>query len=34
VEVDALDCWNGTPLIDLKPYLDTVDLPPAAVAPD
>ena len=28
VEVDALDCWTGTPLIDIKPYLSTVDLPP------
>lgn len=28
VEVAPLDCWNGTPLIDVKPYLETVDLPP------
>jgi tRNA-Thr(GGU) m(6)t(6)A37 methyltransferase TsaA len=26
--VDAADCWDGTPLIDIKPWLDTVDLPP------
>ncbi len=28
VMVDAADCWDGTPLIDIKPWLDTVDLPP------
>ena len=27
IEVDALDCWDGTPLIDLKPWLPTVDAP-------
>lgn len=32
VEVDALDCWNGTPLIDIKPWLPGVDLPPDPVA--
>ncbi len=26
--VDAADCWDGTPLIDIKPWIETVDLPP------
>jgi len=30
VEVDALDAWDGTPLIDLKPWLPSVDIPPDA----
>lgn len=30
VEVDAMDCWDGTPLIDLKPWISTVDAPPPA----
>ncbi|OLS46567.1 hypothetical protein BV509_02920 [Rhodovulum sulfidophilum] len=28
VTVDALDCFDGTPLIDIKPWLPSVDLPP------
>jgi tRNA-Thr(GGU) m(6)t(6)A37 methyltransferase TsaA len=28
VEVDALDAFDGTPLIDLKPWIASVDLPP------
>ncbi|WP_337248468.1 SAM-dependent methyltransferase [Rhodovulum sulfidophilum] len=28
VEVDALDCYDGTPLIDIKPWLPSIDLPP------
>ena len=28
VEVDAADCWDGTPLVDLKPFIASVDLPP------
>lgn len=28
VTVDAMDCWSGTPLIDIKPYLGSVDIPP------
>ena len=27
LEVDALDCLNGTPIIDLKPWIDRVDVP-------
>lgn len=30
VTVDAMDCWSGTPLIDIKPYLSAVDIPPPA----
>jgi tRNA (Thr-GGU) A37 N-methylase len=26
--VDAADCWDGTPLIDIKPWIATVDQPP------
>jgi tRNA-Thr(GGU) m(6)t(6)A37 methyltransferase TsaA len=28
IEIDAIDCFDGTPLIDLKPWLATVDIPP------
>jgi tRNA-Thr(GGU) m(6)t(6)A37 methyltransferase TsaA len=28
VAVDALDAYDGTPLLDLKPWLPTVDIPP------
>ena len=27
--VDALDCYDGTPLVDIKPWQDRVDVPPA-----
>ena len=27
VEIDAIDCLDGTPLLDIKPWLETVDLP-------
>lgn len=26
--VDALDAWDGTPLLDLKPWVPSVDTPP------
>lgn len=26
--IDAIDCFDGTPLIDIKPWLETVDIPP------
>ena len=29
LEVDALDAFDGTPLLDIKPWLPTVDVPPA-----
>lgn len=29
LEVDALDCFDGTPLVDIKPWIETVDMPPA-----
>ncbi|WP_172329233.1 TrmO family methyltransferase [Mangrovicoccus sp. HB161399] len=28
IGIDAIDVFDGTPLIDLKPWLSTVDLPP------
>jgi tRNA (Thr-GGU) A37 N-methylase len=27
--LDALDAFDGTPLLDIKPWLPTVDVPPA-----
>ena len=32
VTVDAIDAYDGTPLIDIKPWIDSIDLPPAAGA--
>ena len=29
VGIDAIDCFDGTPVIDIKPWLETVDRPPA-----
>ena len=26
--VDALDCADGTPILDIKPWIESVDLPP------
>ena len=31
VAVDALDCLDGTPILDLKPWIGTVDVPPGAL---
>jgi tRNA (adenine37-N6)-methyltransferase len=28
IEIDAIDCLDGTPLLDIKPWLPTVDMPP------
>jgi tRNA-Thr(GGU) m(6)t(6)A37 methyltransferase TsaA len=28
IDVDAIDCFDGTPLIDIKPWLPTIDIPP------
>jgi tRNA (adenine37-N6)-methyltransferase len=30
IEIDAIDCIDGTPLIDVKPWLESVDVPPRA----
>ena len=30
--VDALDCLEGTPVVDIKPWIASVDLPPGADA--
>jgi tRNA-Thr(GGU) m(6)t(6)A37 methyltransferase TsaA len=29
LDIDAADCLDGTPLIDLKPWLESIDIPPA-----
>lgn len=29
IGIDAIDCFDGTPLIDIKPWHDTIDIPPA-----
>ena len=29
IRIDAIDCLDGTPLLDLKPWLPGVDVPPA-----
>jgi tRNA-Thr(GGU) m(6)t(6)A37 methyltransferase TsaA len=29
LEIDALDAFDGTPLLDIKPWLPSVDVPPA-----
>jgi tRNA (Thr-GGU) A37 N-methylase len=26
--IDAADCYDGTPLLDIKPWLATIDTPP------
>lgn len=31
IVVDALDCLDGTPLLDLKPWIESVDLPRGAI---
>lgn len=31
VHIDAMDCLDGTPLLDIKPYLPSVDCPPGEV---
>ena len=33
IEIDAIDCVDGTPLLDIKPYLPSVDAIPSAVVP-
>lgn len=30
IGIDAIDVFDGTPLVDLKPWLETVDIPPAS----
>jgi len=34
VEVAGLDAWDGTPLVDLKPYIPKGDAIPEATTPD
>jgi len=28
LSIDAIDCYDGTPLLDIKPWLASVDVPP------
>lgn len=28
IGIDAIDCYDGTPVVDIKPWLKTVDMPP------
>ncbi len=28
IGIDAIDCLDGTPVVDIKPWLETVDIPP------
>ena len=32
IVVDALDCLDGTPVLDIKPWIEGVDVPPAMAA--
>lgn len=27
IDIDAIDCFDGTPLVDMKPWLATIDMP-------
>lgn len=29
IGIDAIDCFDGTPVVDIKPWLETIDIPPA-----
>jgi tRNA (Thr-GGU) A37 N-methylase len=28
IGIDATDAWDGTPVLDIKPWIPTVDVPP------
>ena len=28
LRIDAIDCYDGTPLLDIKPWKETIDMPP------
>ncbi|ARE39462.1 hypothetical protein RGUI_1321 [Rhodovulum sp. P5] len=28
IDIDAIDCFDGTPLLDIKPWLASIDIPP------
>ncbi|MEM8880848.1 MAG: tRNA (N6-threonylcarbamoyladenosine(37)-N6)-methyltransferase TrmO [Pseudomonadota bacterium] len=34
LEIDAIDAWDGTPVLDIKPWLATIDVPPDWRGPD
>ncbi len=27
IGIDAIDCFDGTPVVDIKPWIDTIDMP-------
>lgn len=29
IGIDAIDCYDGTPVVDIKPWIETIDIPPA-----
>lgn len=31
VGIDAIDCFDGTPLLDIKPWIETIDAPQADI---
>ena len=33
IAVDALDCFDGTPILDIKPWMEGADLPPSPSGP-
>lgn len=33
IEIDAIDCLDGTPIVDIKPYLPSIDAVPDARVP-
>lgn len=28
IGIDAIDCYDGTPVVDIKPWIETIDIPP------
>ncbi len=33
IEIDAMDCMDGTPLIDIKPWMESIDAPDGHCGP-
>lgn len=29
IDIDAIDCFDGTPVVDIKPWLPSIDTPPS-----
>lgn len=34
IDIDAIDCFDGTPLVDMKPWVPTIDMPSETAAAD